>query len=1036
MAAAAAAEAVSSGGRDPDADTRSIESLVRRRHEHRGARKWDEADAIRLLLLQRGVVCVDGHGEDPKWMKVGRDDAQHGACMVWSHRKLAFCDSPKEEGQWFCSSCCESKKLRGRVPCPIDPRHHLKPAKVRAHLGVCQSRPGVTALMPSCSHERLASADKTRKDRPAYHVSGANRPEHGQSGSIEIPPAVPARDAATAARQSSDLNSLCRIEKKVDAALRTLGVLISGEDESSSDKSTNSHSKMNVAPLPREFAPSGNTALPKVGVKRRREMPQHASIVNHLLKASCLDATTSLCQEKIAAIECCAGRGRLSLALQKCIYELEGADSPQTHSCPSTQFILIDRATRRRRADASIKIQQHSTVERITMDISDLFLPGLPAVESADHVLVYGKHLCGAASDVSLMACHKLLQNQNVKSTGAEERKMSHIDFGSSKKPATTVCFALCCHHLCEWDSLVGRDVLTAAGISREDFSLMRRLCTFYRKEPKQIKSSGITSSAMIATKRAHLGVKIKRLINECRAKFMRESGDWNGGVRVVQYVDEETTPENQLLVASTVEPHTGANLFNGRQRHQRHRKCKTGHTGFAYHPHASSLLSVFFSLACMLVYSAFVTQTFFPPTANALSSTGQTFVEDETLPPIPPAAPPDRPMPRKETGVDGIGVDIAVGMTVVRGPDWQYGRQDGYSEMTFPSQKKLSESRDTWERMPRGTVVEVRQWITSYENGTRTENGTTSGTPVTVPGSVRVHWHQKVRGSDSTHPERTSPDSHSGGGVNVYRYGAEGKYDVRVVDQGISPVDWESVIQHMPDRNYELAGSSGTKRVNVNGFSSGGRSYHDRVVTHQADRDALRAIYRAAGGPRWSSARGWRQGCDEKFNETMAQKTDPCRDGWIGVTCDHTVSGFKPGTPARIFALDLSNNRLIGTIAPEIGNMTHLRTLTMANNALHGKLPRSLSRCTELEYLSLEVNRLEGTVPKAYGGLNELKWLSLYNNRLAGHFPSEVSRLPSLTHVFLQQNRFTGPRPALVSKNIQKFQIHGNQWGLQSSDL
>ena len=50
--------------------------------------------------------------------------------------------------------------------------------------------------------------------------------------------------------------------------------------------------------------------------------------------------------------------------------------------------------------------------------------------------------------------------------------------------------------------------------------------------------------------------------------------------------------------------------------------------------------------------------------------------------------------MPREETGVDGIGVDIAVGMRVVRGPDWQYGGQDGFSNQSPPSRKKLTEVR------------------------------------------------------------------------------------------------------------------------------------------------------------------------------------------------------------------------------------------------------------------------------------------------------------------------------------------------------
>ena len=111
--------------------------------------------------------------------------------------------------------------------------------------------------------------------------------------------------------------------------------------------------------------------------------------------------------------------------------------------------------------------------------------------------------------------------------------------------------------------------------------------------------------------------------------------------------------------------------------------------------------------------------------------------------------------------------------------------------------------------------------------------------------------------------------DRNQGGYVNVYRYGAEGKYDVRVVDQGISPVDWESVIRQMPTTtmlSLELMASQ--RKLISMGFQQGKRrlvrgSYHSQVLTHQADRDALVAIYRAGGGRNWASSKGWRQGCD-----------------------------------------------------------------------------------------------------------------------------------------------------------------------------
>ena len=90
--------------------------------------------------------------------------------------------------------------------------------------------------------------------------------------------------------------------------------------------------------------------------------------------------------------------------------------------------------------------------------------------------------------------------------------------------------------------------------------------------------------------------------------------------------------------------------------------------------------------------------------------------------------------------GVNGIGVNIQVGMLVIRGPDWRYGRQDGGD----------LNGKGLGKKQLFGKVVELRPWITKF-NGT---DGTTTGDPITVPGSVRIQWLETKQ-------------------VNVYRYGA-----------------------------------------------------------------------------------------------------------------------------------------------------------------------------------------------------------------------------------------------------------------------
>ena len=960
-----------------DAD---VAALVKARAAARRAGDYTSADSLRARLLGAGVVVLDGCGrvEASSWMRVralAGAGARHHCCMVWSHRKLRFCPATRAVGEWFCPAHVKGG-LRGRVPCPLDPRHNLKPAKVAAHLEVCQSKPGTTALAAAdgLSSSTTSAANSSTNNNNTQNTTAAGLHiargcNHGQACGGQHVDVPSGEDVAALCRDAAVLSAL---EAKVNAAMGAVGALAPLPIEHlHADK---------VAPAvgPACFA---ETPLPKVGVRRGKEVPQNLSIVNHLMQAAALrDADGSVSSlpspsPRVAAVECCAGKGRLSLCLQ--------------NELPEADYILVDRATRRRCVDDTIRAAQRAarmqhvcTVKRVTMDMADLCLAGLPAVAQAHTTLAYGKHLCGAAADLSIRACQQLAAATPSVGTVGDGTDDS-FGAGASAGATVTLAFALCCHHLCEWQHLVGRAVLEAHGIDAKDFALMKRLCTSYRKRPK---GRCHTAAGKLALQRADMGIKCKRLINELRAHGMRQAaGHRWASVRVVEYVSESVSPENQLLVATTA---TTTPTTTPRLRQTKRQRTARPPASMS----APSLVSVGLTLMLVLLLMVSIIT---PPVAEA-------YVENPSDSPIPPAAPPDRPMPRQETGVDGIGVQVAVGMTVERGPDWRYGNQDGRdSKRDAAGRRKLRKGGGL------GTIVEVREWITAYND----TDGTERGKAVTVPGSVRVQWH-------------------SGAGVNVYRYGAEGKYDVRVVDQKISAIDWESVMRQMPE-DYALPSQKASLR--------------NQVETAPADRAALVALYRATNGPLWIAKKGWDVGAvarrrpqadgngngaeDDSANSNSnnndaaaPEVSDPCRDHWSGVTCDTTAR------PARVFALDLANNRLSGRLPIELGNLTSLRTLTLSNNALMGPLPPSLAKCVNLEFLSVEINQLSGPIPRAFGNLRELQWLSLYNNQFSDAIPREVMRLPLLRHVLLQQNQFSGPRPQF-SAPLERYESHGNNW-------
>ena len=103
-------------------------------------------------------------------------------------------------------------------------------------------------------------------------------------------------------------------------------------------------------------------------------------------------------------------------------------------------------------------------------------------------------------------------------------------------------------------------------------------------------------------------------------------------------------------------------------------------------------------------------------------------------------------------------------------------------------------------------------------------------------------------------------------------------------------------------------------------------------------------------------------------------------------------ASGDFPGLKTLV-GLGLENNRLSGTIPPELGRLTRLQYLDLSHNRLSGTIPPELGRLTRLQYLDLSHNRLSGTIPPELGRLTCLQYLDLSHNRLSGTItPSRIS--------------------------------------------
>ncbi|XP_009395715.2 protein MALE DISCOVERER 2-like isoform X1 [Musa acuminata AAA Group] len=103
---------------------------------------------------------------------------------------------------------------------------------------------------------------------------------------------------------------------------------------------------------------------------------------------------------------------------------------------------------------------------------------------------------------------------------------------------------------------------------------------------------------------------------------------------------------------------------------------------------------------------------------------------------------------------------------------------------------------------------------------------------------------------------------------------------------------------------------------------------------------------------------------------------SNPC--SWTGVYC---VGG-------KVVMLKLKELSLQGTLAPELGKLSHLRALILYRNKFSGVIPKEIGGLTKLVLLDLRSNMLNGTIPKEIGEMLSLKHLLLCYNKFEGSTP------------------------------------------------
>ena len=169
--------------------------------------------------------------------------------------------------------------------------------------------------------------------------------------------------------------------------------------------------------------------------KNKKHLKQISSIACHVNKLLVND------EKSTCLIEMGAGRGKLSYWFEQS--RVEQATRDPNLKKKKVNILLVERGSQRYKFDSLLKQEKEETstqFERLRIDLKDLYLNKVPLIKNSENYILYGKHLCGIATDFAI----RLMKNS------LEDRE-SECKFGG-------FVLAVCCHHQCEWESFCGKD--------------------------------------------------------------------------------------------------------------------------------------------------------------------------------------------------------------------------------------------------------------------------------------------------------------------------------------------------------------------------------------------------------------------------------------------------------------------------------------------------------------------------------------------------------------------------------------------------
>ncbi|CAL5412780.1 unnamed protein product [Camellia sinensis] len=129
----------------------------------------------------------------------------------------------------------------------------------------------------------------------------------------------------------------------------------------------------------------------------------------------------------------------------------------------------------------------------------------------------------------------------------------------------------------------------------------------------------------------------------------------------------------------------------------------------------------------------------------------------------------------------------------------------------------------------------------------------------------------------------------------------------------------------------------------------------------------------------------------------------------------NNRLSGSLPASVGNFSSLKillLNGNRFTGNIPSDTGRLKNILKLDMSRNNFSGEIPPEIGNCLLLTYLDLSQNQLSGPIPVQIAQIHIMNYLNISWNQLNQSLPKEIGSMKSLTSADFSHNNFSGSIP------------------------